>query len=65
MPFVALKMLHADIQVEAVAQGYSEMLVCQHFDLLSQYLYKIMTCFLARGVHNPNDRMFGVLEVSW
>lgn len=65
VPFVALKMLHADIQVEAVAQGYSEMLVCQHFDLLSQYLYKIMTCFLARGVHNPNDRMFGVLEVSW
>lgn len=37
----------------------------QHFDLLSQCLYKIMTYFLARGVHNPNDRMLGVLEVSW
>lgn len=64
-PFVAPNMFYADTQVEAVSQRYSRTLPYQHLDLLAQCLYKIMTYFLARGVHNPNDRMLGVLEVSW
>ena len=53
-------MTYADIQVAALSQEYSETLTYRHFDLFSQYPYKIMTYFLARGVHNPNDRMLGV-----
>lgn len=43
---VALKMLYADVQVEAVLQGYSETLTYQHFDLPYQLFFsKIMTYF--------------------